>query len=153
MGESGSNMLLGEFHHNIDDKGRLVIPTKFREELGDEFIVAKGIEKCLCIYSLEKWIDIVKKLDKLIFTKKINRSFKRIFYSGATNCSFDKSGRISITSMLIDYACIKDKCTIIGVNDHIEVWSDELYQMFLDENENIISEISEGLFEGDIDAL
>ena len=91
-------MLLGEYHHNIDDKGRLVIPTKLREDLGEEFILTRGIEKCLYVYSKAEWTKLVDKLDTLPFTKKVTRTFTRFFYSGATACEFDKSGRISITS-------------------------------------------------------
>lgn len=146
-------MLLGEFHHHIDDKGRLVIPTKFREELGEEFILAKGIDKCLYIYSLAEWNKLVSKLDTLPFTKKVTRSFTRFFYAGATACCFDKNGRISISSMLACYAGLDKDCVIIGVNDHVEVWNRELYQAFLNENSDIICEITENLFEGDNDAL
>ena len=97
-------MLLGEFHHNIDDKGRLVIPTKFREEVGQEFILTRGIEKCLYVYSLSEWEKLVGKLNTLPFTKKVTRTFTRFFYSGAAACKFDNSGRMSITSPLISYA-------------------------------------------------
>lgn len=146
-------MLLGEFHHNIDDKGRLVIPTKFREELGEDFILAKGIEKCLYIYSLTEWEKLVSKLDTLPFTKKVTRSFTRFFYAGATACEFDKSGRIGITSPLISYAGLEKECAIIGVNDHVEIWNSTLYEAFLEENSGVISEIAENLFEGGNDAL
>ena len=74
-------MLLGEYHHNIDDKGRLVIPTKLREDLGEEFILTRGIEKCLYVYSKAEWTKLVDKLDTLPFTKKVTRTFTRFFYS------------------------------------------------------------------------
>ena len=94
-------MLIGEYHHNIDDKGRLVIPTKYREELGNEFIITRGIEKCLYVYSYQEWEKLVSKLDTLPFTKKDARTFNRTFFSGASVCEFDKNGRINITSPLI----------------------------------------------------
>lgn len=146
-------MILGEFHHNIDDKGRLVIPTKFREELGNEFIITRGIEKCLSIYSMEEWNKLVSKLDTLPFTKKVTRTFTRFFYSGATACQFDKNGRISITSPLISYASLDKECTIIGVGDHMEIWNSTAYNDFLNENSDIIDNIAEKLFDGDINAL
>ena len=77
-------MLMGEFHHNIDDKGRLIIPAKFREDLGNEFVVTRGIEKCLFVYSKEEWNKIVEKLKKLPFTNKDARNFTRFFLSGAS---------------------------------------------------------------------
>ena len=146
-------MLLGEFHHNIDDKGRLVIPTKFREELGSEFIITRGIEKCLYVYSLNEWEKLVSKLNTLPFTKKVTRTFTRFFYSGATACMFDKSGRMSITSPLVSYAGLDKECIIIGVNDHLEIWDSEAFNEFMMDNSDIIEDIAECLFSGDSDAL
>ncbi len=146
-------MLLGEFHHNIDDKGRLVIPTKYREELGSNFIITKGIEKCLYIYPSSKWEKIVSQLETLPFTKKDARTFTRFFFSGATVCEFDKSGRINITSPLVSYADLNRECVIIGANDHIEIWSEKMFAEFLNDNSAKISEVAEHLFEGDKYAL
>ncbi len=142
-------MLLGEFHHNIDEKGRLVIPTKFREELGQEFILTRGIEKCLYVYSLAEWEKLVGKLNTLPFTKKVTRTFTRFFYSGATACKFDATGRIGITSPLISYAGLSKECTVIGVNDHLEIWDTSAFEEFMNANEDVIEEISESLFEGE----
>lgn len=146
-------MLLGEFHHNIDDKGRLVVPTKFREELGSEFIITRGIEKCLYVYSLEEWEKLVSKLNTLPFTKKVTRTFTRFFYSGATACIFDKSGRMSITSPLVSYAGLDKECIIIGVNDHLEIWDSKAFNEFMMNNSDVIEDIAESLFSGDNDAL
>lgn len=140
-------MLLGEFHHNIDEKGRLVIPTKFREELGNDFVISKGIEKCLCIYPNSEWEKLVSKLNTLPFTKKDTRTFTRFFFSGAAVGEFDKSGRINITSPLVSYADLEKECIIIGVNDHLEIWSEKLFDLFMNDNEEKIDEIAEGLFE------
>lgn len=146
-------MLLGEYHHNIDDKGRLVIPTKLREDLGEEFILTRGIEKCLYVYSKEEWTKLVDKLDTLPFTKKVTRTFTRFFYSGATACEFDKSGRISITSPLVSYAGLAKECIIIGVNDHLEIWDSKAFEDFMSDNSDIIEDIADNLFDGDKDAL
>ena len=97
-------MFIGEFHHNIDDKGRLIIPSKFRCELEEKFIITRGLDKCLFIYSMNEWENITKKLQMLPFTKKDARNFSRFFLSGATECEFDKQGRILITSPLVHYA-------------------------------------------------
>jgi len=146
-------MLLGEFHHNIDDKGRLVIPTKFREDLGQEFILTRGIEKCLYVYSKTEWEKLVGKLNTLPFTKKVTRTFTRFFYSGATACEFDKSGRMSITSPLVSYAGLDKECIIIGVNDHLEIWDSKAFEEFMNDNSDIIEDIAENLFNGDKNAL
>lgn len=146
-------MLLGEFHHNIDDKGRLVIPTKFREDLSQEFILTRGIEKCLYVYSKTEWEKLVGKLNTLPFTKKVTRTFTRFFYSGATACEFDKSGRMSITSPLVSYAGLDKECIIIGVNDHLEIWDSKAFEEFMNDNSDIIEDIAENLFDGDKNAL
>ena len=122
MGESGAlKMFMGEYHHNIDDKGRLIIPAKFREELGTRFIVTRGLEKCLYVYSIREWDNIVAKLKTLPFTKKDVRTFMRSFFSGATECELDRSGRVNITSPLVSYADINHECVVIGANDRIEI--------------------------------
>ena len=97
----GIYMFIGEYHHSIDDKGRLIIPSKFREELGNNFIITRGIENCLFVYSLDSWNEIVRKIESLPFTKKDARTFARFFLSGASEAEFDKQGRINITSPLI----------------------------------------------------
>lgn len=146
-------MLIGEFHHTIDDKGRLIIPSKFRTEIGSEFIVTRGLDKCLFIYSLPEWEKIVNKLSTLPFTKKDARDFLRFFLSGATVCEFDKTGRINITSPLVHYANLTKDCVIIGVNERLEIWSEEEFNAFLEKNENNFSDIAENLFEmGDFNA-
>jgi MraZ protein len=140
-------MLMGEFHHNIDDKGRLVIPTKFRMELGESFVLARGLEKCLYAYSMTEWNKLVEKLNELPFNKKDVRTFNRTFFSGATVCEFDKNGRINITSPLVSYAGLTNKCVIIGVNDRLEIWDEKAFDNFLNESSENIESIAENLFE------
>jgi len=139
-------MFMGEFHHNIDDKGRLVIPNKFRNELGNQFVLARGLEKCLYVYSLSEWNKLVSKLNTLPFTKKDARTFTRTFFSGATECEFDKQGRINITSPLVNYAGISKECMIIGANDRIEIWSEQSWNDFMDINSEKLEDIAENLF-------
>ncbi len=142
-------MLMGEYHHNIDDKGRLIIPSKFRNELGNQYIITKGLDKCLFVYSIDEWNKLVKDLNTLKFTKKNVRAFERFFVGGASLNEFDKQGRISITSPLIHYANINKECVIIGVNERLEIWDKEEFDKFIKENENTLEEIAEDLFEGD----
>lgn len=143
-------MFMGEYHHNIDDKGRLIIPAKFRDGLGDEFIVTRGIENCLFAYSKKDWEKIVEKLESLPFTKRDARSFNRFFLSGATNAEIDKQGRINITSPLVSYANIKKECVIIGVGDRLEIWSLEDWNNFFNSAKDNMSDIAENLFDGDV---
>lgn len=143
----GINMLMGEFHHNLDEKGRLTLPSKFREDLGDNFIITRGLENCLFVYSNKEWEKITHKLNSLPFTKKDARSFSRFFLSGATAAEFDKQGRINITSPLISYADLKKECVIIGVGDRLEIWSLDKWNEFYDSNKESMSDIAETLFD------
>ena len=139
-------MFMGEFHHNIDDKGRLVIPNKFRLELGERFIITRGLEKCLYAYSMTEWNNIVAKLKQLPFTKKDARTFIRSFFSGAAECEFDRQGRINITSPLVSYADLTKECVVIGANDRLEIWSEDGWNNFFDENSEKLEDIAENLF-------
>ena len=142
-------MLIGEYHHSIDEKGRLIIPSKFREEVGSSFVVTRGLDGCLFVYSLVEWEKIVNKLKKLPFTKKDARTFTRFFLSSATVCEFDKQGRINLVNSLIEYADLKKECVIIGVNDRLEIWSLDKYNDLMNENFDKLDVISENLFDGD----
>ncbi|NMA50603.1 MAG: division/cell wall cluster transcriptional repressor MraZ [Mollicutes bacterium] len=140
-------MLIGEYHHSIDDKGRIVIPTKYRMELGESFVITRGLEKCLYIYSMNKWNELVEKLNALPFTKKDARVFIRTFFSGATVCEFDKSGRINIISPLVSYAGLSKNCVIIGVNDRLEIWDETTFNTFIEKSSKEMEDIAENLFE------
>ena len=144
-------MLIGEYHHNIDEKGRLTIPSKFREEIGEQFIVTRGLDGCLFAYSTHEWNKIVTKLNTLPFTKKDARTFTRFFLSGATDCEFDKQGRINISKNLIDYAGLKKECAIIGVNDRLEIWDLEKLNNIYESDIEKLDDIAENLFEGNFD--
>jgi len=147
----GIDMMMGEFHHNIDDKGRLIIPSKFREELGEDFIITRGLDGCLFVYANTEWDKVVSKLKGLPFTKKDARSFIRFFLSGATAAMFDKQGRVNVSLPLTEYAGLNKECVIIGVNDRLEIWAKEKWESFLSSNENSLSDIAENLFEVDLD--
>ena len=140
-------MFMGEYHHNIDEKGRLILPSKFRYDLGETFVITRGIDSCLFVYPKETWNNLTNKLNELSFTKKDVRSFQRFFLSAASICEFDKQGRINISSPLIEYASLDKECVVIGVNDRIEIWSKDNFDKFLNDNLENISDIAENLFE------
>ena len=140
-------MFIGEYHHNIDEKGRIIIPAKFRSDLGDSFIITRGLEKCLFVYPLKNWEKITDKLNELPFTKKDARTFNRFFMSGATNVEFDKQGRINISTPLISYANLDKECVIIGTGDRLEIWSLESWNCFFDSTNESMSDIAENLFD------
>lgn len=139
-------MLMGEYHHNIDEKGRLTIPAKFREHLGDSFVITRGLENCLFAYSTEDFDKIVAELQTIPFTKKDARNFMRFFLSGATNVEFDKQGRINISTPLVTYAKIEKECVVIGTGDRLEIWSKEGWEEFMNSTKDSMSDIAEGLF-------
>ena len=147
----GIYMFMGEYHHSIDDKGRLIIPAKFRSELGDKFIITRGIENCLFAYPEKRWEEIVHKLESLPFTKKDARNFTRFFLSGATVAEFDKQGRVNITSPLINYASIEKDCVIIGTGDRLEIWSEDAWNNFFNSASINMSDIAENLFNESVD--
>lgn len=139
-------MFIGEYHHTIDDKGRIIIPSKFRETLGSKFIVTRGIEECLYVYSLNDFEIISNKLNSLPFTKKDARSFTRFFLSGATIVELDKQGRINIAGPLISHANLTKDCVVIGSGDRIEIWSDQAWNAFFDSAKDNMSDIAENIF-------
>lgn len=145
-------MLMGEFHHNIDEKSRLIIPSKFRSELGERFIITKGLDKCLFVYSEVEWNKIMSKVANLQFTKKNVRAFERAFIGGASTIEFDKQGRINITSPLVHYANIQKECVIIGVNERLEIWSKEEFDRYMKESEESLEEITEDIFDSNYEA-
>lgn len=140
-------MLMGEYRHNLDDKKRLTIPSKYREELGDKFVVTRGLDGCLFVYSFTEWDKIVNKLKTLPFTKKDARTLTRFLMSAASICEIDKQGRINLVNSLISYAEIKKECVIIGVNDRLEIWASEKYDNLLNSLGDL-SSIAENLFDG-----
>lgn len=139
-------MFIGEYHHTIDEKGRIIIPAKFRDALGKEFIITRGIENCLFVYSLQNWANITNKLSSLPFTKKDARTFNRFFMSGATNVELDKQGRVNISQPLTQYANLLKDCVIIGTGDRLEIWSQESWNSFFDSTKDSMSDIAENLF-------
>ncbi len=146
-------MFMGEYHHNIDDKNRLVIPSNYRSSLGESFVITRGIEKCLYIYTNKEWQNIVNKLNTLPFTKKDARTFIRTFFSAAASSTIDRQGRISISENQASYANLTKECVIIGVNDRLEIWSKENWDKFNAEYSEDLENIAEDLFNGESNAL
>lgn len=143
-------MFIGEFHHNIDEKGRIAIPAKYREQLGKNFVITRGIEHCIYVYPTSTFDTIVSKLSSLPFTKKDARAFTRFFMSGATAIELDKQGRANIPGPLFDYANLSKNCVIIGTGDRLEIWDEEDFNEFMSSATNEMSDIAEGLFEDKI---
>ena len=138
-------MFMGEYHHSIDSKGRLIIPSKVRDGLGENFIVTRGLDGCLFLYPKVEWDKKIEKFKELPDTKD-KRQFMRIFLSGATICEYDKQGRINIPNPLIEFAKLEKDCIIIGVDEKLEIWSKERWEEFIANNEENLSDIADSLF-------
>ena len=135
-------MLLGEYNHIIDDKGRVSVPAKFREDLGISFIVTKGLDNCLFAYSKEEWTKFEEKLKSLPLTNPNARNFIRFFFSGATECEIDKQGRINIPQSLREYAELGREVAIIGVSTRVEIWNREKWNNYTSTENMDVDEIA-----------
>ena len=116
-------MFMGEYNHSVDAKGRLIVPAKFREQLGDEFVVTKGLDGCLFVYPQEEWKHIEEKFREVPLTTKDARKFSRFFFAGAATCEVDKQGRILIPAVLREFAQLEKDVVLVGVLSRIEIWS------------------------------
>ncbi|MBH0229045.1 division/cell wall cluster transcriptional repressor MraZ [Halobacillus yeomjeoni] len=143
-------MFMGEFQHNIDTKGRMIVPSKFRQDLGESFVLTRGLDQCLFAYPMDEWKLLEEKLKKLPLTKKDARAFTRFFFSGAVECELDKQGRVNIPPPLRKYASLEKECVVIGVSNRIEFWSNDQWESYFEESEESFSEIAENMLDFDI---
>lgn len=118
-------MFMSEYNHTIDAKGRLIVPSKFREALGDEFVVTKGLDGCLFVYPNDEWKSFEEKLGELPLTNMNARKFARFFLAGAVTCEVDKQGRILLPAVLREFAALEKDVVLVGVSRRIEIWSKE----------------------------
>lgn len=123
-------MFYGEYQHTVDPKGRVIIPSKFRDELGEKFIVTKGLDNCLFAYSPDEWKSLESKLKALPFTDKDVRAFVRFFFAGAAECEVDKQGRILIPQNLREYAALEKDIYVIGVSARVEFWDKSRWESY-----------------------
>ena len=145
MREEGNKVLIGEYEHSLDAKGRLIMPAKLREDIGEKFIVTKGLDGCLFGFSQTEWNNFEDKLKTLPLTNKNARDFVRFFLSGATECEIDKQGRFLIVSNLRDYADMEKEVAIIGVGTRIEIWNKEKWKKYNSEENISADEIAENM--------
>jgi len=137
-------MFLGEFTHTLDDKGRLTIPSKFREQLEHGLVVTRGLDGCLFLFTHQDWNELTKILsERLPFTQKSARDLARFFFSGAVDTSSDRQGRVLLPSFLREYANLESEVVIIGANSRIELWNPERWQASLSDVESNAEMIAE----------
>lgn len=140
-------VFIGEYQHVLDSKGRVIMPSKFREGLGERFVVTKGLDHCLFVYPQNEWQEFERKLRTLPLTSKDARAFTRFFFAGATECELDKQGRILIPANLREYAELVKELVIIGVANRVEIWSKERWDEYNDEanldHQSIVEKMAE----------
>jgi len=141
------NMFIGEFHHTIDQKGRLFIPVKFRQKLSRGAVVTRGLDNCLFLYPVEEWKKLADKLVKLPISKANTRAFSRLMLAGAMNVQIDKQGRIILPDYLRKYASLKKKVVIAGLFNRLEIWDEESWEKYKSNTEKSSSDIAEALGE------
>lgn len=140
-------MFIGEYYHNLDAKGRIIIPAKFRDELNGTFILTRGLDGCLTIYSTEKWEKIFEEINKLPETKKATRQYIRMLTANACECTLDNQGRILIPANLSGSVNITKECVVVGANSHVEIWDKATWNAYMDDASENFEDIAESLSE------
>lgn len=135
-------MFQGEFQHGLDSKGRLILPVRIREELGTGFVITKGLDGCLYIFTKEAWKDFSERLDALPTSSGNARRLKRHFIGSSTICETDKQGRFLIPQVLRSFAHIDKEVTVLGVSDKIEIWGTEYYEAYQNGYDGSIEDIA-----------
>ena len=143
-------MLMGEFQHNLDAKGRLFMPVKLREALGTKFVLTKGLDGCLFVYDLEQWRLLEAKLNSLPMTRKGARDFNRFFFGGAAEGEGDKQGRVLLPVNLREFAGLDKNAVIVGVGNRAEIWDAERWNAYNEENAEDVGELAEQLADLDL---
>jgi MraZ protein len=138
-------MLIGEYHYNLDPKGRLMIPAKFRSRFGLEVIVTKGLENCLFVFPKDEWEKVAEKILKLPLSQANSRAFARLMLAGAYETTIDNQGRILIPEYLREYANLTKKVVIVGLYSRIEVWDEKSWEEYKKQSESQAQEIAEKL--------
>ncbi|NLK21423.1 MAG: division/cell wall cluster transcriptional repressor MraZ [Epulopiscium sp.] len=140
-------MFMGEYQHTIDAKGRLIVPSKFRDELGDTFVVTKGLDNCLFVYPYLEWKVFEEKLNALPLTNSNARKFVRFFLAGAIECTIDKQGRILIPNNLRSYCKLEKDVIFIGVTNRVEIWSKDNWEAYNNDEDFDANDLAENMQE------
>ncbi len=138
-------MFMGEYNHSVDNKGRLIVPAKFREQLGEGFVVTKGMDHCLWLFAAPEWQKLVDKIQALPVTSTNGRNVSRFFLAGATECEVDKQGRILIPAPLRKHANLDKDVALVGVGNRIEIWDQDAWMNASDIDLDSMTEELEGL--------
>ena len=143
--EEVRGLFIGEYEHSVDSKGRLIMPAKLREEIGEKFVVTKGLDGCLFVFSLKEWDLFQEKLRALPVSNKNARDFSRFFLAGAIECEIDKQGRFLISGNLREFASLDKDVVIIGVTTRLEIWNKEKWKNYSSDENISAEEIAENM--------
>lgn len=141
-------MFLGEHQHRLDEKHRLIVPAKFRDLLGETFIMTRGLDACLFVYPLIAWHALVQQLKKLPMMNADARAFTRYFFAGAVECALDKQGRIVIPDHLRSHARLDKSCLLIGVSERVEIWDQDGWATYQATSAPAFEQLAEQLIGG-----
>ena len=141
-------MFFGTYTPRLDDKGRLFLPAKFRDELAEGLVVTRGQERCLYVWSMEEFNKLTERLRETSVTSRSARNYVRMFFAGASDETPDKQGRITVPPMLRSYASLERDCVVIGAMNRIEIWDAGSWQTYSDEQEQAFADLSEEVFPG-----
>jgi MraZ protein len=140
-------MFMGEYRHNLDAKGRIIIPSRFREELGRIIILTRGLDGCIFVYTRDQWQSLLENLARLPSTKKEARQYVHFLTAKAAECEIDNQGRVLIPASLAEEVKIEKECVVLGINDHVEIWSKPLWDSYYDAASASIEDVAESLTE------
>lgn len=140
-------MFMGEFQHSLDEKGRLIIPAKFREDLGEKFVLTRGLDNSLFVYPMNQWKILEEKIKELPTSQADTRAFVRLFFSGAVEAEPDKQGRMILPQHLREHAKIERDVYIIGVSTKIEIWSKQIWEEYTNHARQSYEEIAENIID------
>ena len=141
-------MFFGTYTPRLDDKGRLFLPAKFRDELLEGLVVTRGQERCLNVWSMQDFSTFTDRLKDTPITSKASRDYVRMLFAGASNETPDKQGRITVPPLLREYASLAKDCVVIGAMNRIEIWDATAWQTYSDSQEQAFADLSEEVFPG-----
>ena len=141
-------MFFGTYTPRLDDKGRIFLPAKFRDELAEGLVVTRGQERCLYVWSTEEFGKFTERFRQTPVTNKNARDYVRMLFAGASDETPDKQGRITVAPMLRDYASLSKQCVVIGAMNRVEIWDSASWQAYSDQQEQAFADLSEEVFPG-----
>ena len=141
-------MFLGTYTPRIDEKGRLILPAKFREDLAEGLVITKGQDRCLYVFSMAEFTRLTEQLREAPLTARAARDYSRVFFSGATDEVPDKQGRVTIPPSLRDYAGLDRDVAVVGANTRVEIWDAQAWQRYLESQEDAFSDLGEEVLPG-----